>query len=66
MTDKEKIARIVLLCNSKINEQKRLELTSGYGNMLIPLPPVDDYTEGRTVGSAALARRILQIIRGEE
>lgn len=58
MTDKEKIARIVLLCNSKINEQKRLELTSGYGN--------DDYTEGRTVGSAALARRILQIIRGEE
>ena len=58
MSDKEKIAQIVRLCNSKINEQKRLESSSGYGN--------DDYTEGRTVGAAALVRRILKTIRGEE
>lgn len=58
MTDKEKIAKIVKLCNSKINEQRKLESSSGYGN--------DDYTEGRIVGSAALARRILQTIRGLE
>ena len=58
MNEKEKIAKIVKLCNSKINEQRRLESSSGYGN--------DDYTEGRIVGSAALARRILQTIRGLE
>lgn len=57
MTNEEKIQQIVRICNSKINEQKELESSSGYGN--------DDYTEGRIVGSAALCRRILQVIRGK-
>mgnify|MGYP003127100571 FL=1 len=51
----EKIAKIVQLCSEKINDQHRHEATSGYG---------EDYTDGRIVGQAALARRILLIIRG--
>lgn len=57
MTNEEKIAEIVRICNIRINAQRRLESSSGYGN--------DDYTEGRTVGAAATARKILQIIRGK-
>lgn len=50
-----KISKIVILCNEKIQDQKKHEANAGYG---------EDYTDGRIVGSAALARRILQIIRG--
>ena len=51
----EQIARIVRLCSDKINDQQKHEATAGYG---------EDYTDGRIVGQAALARRILLIIRG--
>ena len=51
----EQIARIVKLCSEKINDQHKHEATAGYG---------EDYTDGRIVGQAALARRILLIIRG--
>ena len=51
----EKIAKIVEICNNKINEQRTHESTAGYGN---------DYNDGRIVGQAALARRILSIIKG--
>lgn len=48
-----KIAEIVKLCNDKIKQQFDHESTSGYYN---------DYDDGRIVGQAALARRILNII----
>ena len=51
----EQIAKIVQLCSEKINDQHKQESTAGYG---------EDYTDGRIVGQAALARRILLIIRG--
>lgn len=53
----EKIAKIVRLCNNKIQDQKNHEANAGYG---------EDYTDGRIVGSAALSRRILSIIKGEK
>ena len=51
----EQIANIVKLCSEKIADQHKHESTAGYG---------EDYTDGRIVGQAALARRILLIIRG--
>ena len=48
-----KIAEIVLLCNDKIKKQFNHESTSGYYN---------DYDDGRIVGQAALARRVINII----
>jgi hypothetical protein len=43
------------LCLEAIQDQKDRESTVGYG--------LDDYNEGRIVGSAALARKILREIR---
>ena len=54
--DNEKIARIIRLCESKIEDQHTLESTAGYA---------DDYNDGRIVGQAALSRRILSIIKGQ-
>ena len=48
-----KIEDIVRLCNDKIKQQFKHESTSGYYN---------DYDDGRIVGQAALARRVLSII----
>jgi hypothetical protein len=71
----EKIAEVIRLCNGKIEAQKQHEARSegivmhdvvtqdfgllfsysaGYG---------EDYTDGRIVGGAALARRILEILK---
>lgn len=52
-TIENKIAEIVKLCNDKIRKQFDHESTSGYYN---------DYDDGRIVGQAALARRVLNII----
>jgi hypothetical protein len=52
--EKDKILEIMRLCNAKIEEQKLHESNAGYG---------EDYTDGRIVGSAALARRILTILK---
>ena len=51
----ERIAQIVKLCNQKIQDQKDHESSAGYG---------EDYTDGRIVGGAALARRSMSIIKG--
>lgn len=51
----EKIAKIVQLCQEKITDQKRHESEAGYG---------EDYADGRIIGQAAFARRVLLIIRG--
>jgi hypothetical protein len=50
---REKIAEIIRLCNEKVEDQKKHEAT-GYG---------EDYADGRVVGGAALARRILQLLK---
>lgn len=43
------------LCLDAIQKQKDREIKLGYG--------LDDYTEGRIVGAAVLARKILKVIR---
>jgi hypothetical protein len=52
--EQEKILEVMRLCNQKIEEQKLHESSAGYG---------EDYTDGRIVGGAALARRILVILQ---
>jgi hypothetical protein len=56
-TQKDKILEVIKLCNQKIQKQKDLESSAGYG---------EDYTDGRIVGGASLARRILEILKGFE
>ena len=54
---KDKILEVIKLCNEKIERQKQHECNAGYG---------EDYTDGRIVGGASLARRILEILKGFE
>jgi hypothetical protein len=54
---KDRILEIIKLCNEKVQDQKDHESSAGYG---------EDYTDGRIVGGAALARRILDILKGFE
>lgn len=50
----DKIIQVIKLCNQKIQDQKDHEANAGYG---------EDYTDGRIVGGAALARKILEILK---
>lgn len=50
----DKIIQVIKLCNQKVKDQKDHESKTGYG---------EDYTDGRIVGAAALARRILAILK---
>jgi hypothetical protein len=50
----KKLDDIVVECNRAINEQNNRQKVLGYG--------LDDYTEGRIVGAANLARKINRII----
>lgn len=50
----EKLDEIYKICNKAIEDQKNREKRLGYGH--------DDYTEGRTVGAANLARRIKRLV----
>ena len=50
----KQLDEILKICNNAIEDQKKRERTLGYG--------LDDYTEGRTVGAANLARRIKRIV----
>ena len=52
--EKANILEIIKLCNRKIKDQKDHESSAGYG---------EDYNDGRIVGGAALARRILTILK---
>lgn len=47
---------IAALCQQAIQEQRDRERRQGYG--------IDDYTEGRIVGAANLARKILRTLTG--
>lgn len=53
-----KLNEILKICNDAIEDQRNRERSLGYG--------LDDYTEGRTVGAANLARRIKRIAFGEK
>jgi hypothetical protein len=52
--EKANILEIIKLCNRKIKDQKDHESNAGYG---------EDYNDGRIVGGAALARKILTILK---
>ena len=54
----EKILKIIKLCQEAIEQQKKRECRLGYG--------LDDYTEGRIVGTANLARKVLREIKEHE
>lgn len=53
----DKLSKIAKLCQEAVDQQKKRECTLGYG--------LDDYTEGRIVGTANLARKILREIKEE-
>lgn len=48
------IEEIVKLCNAAVAKQSEQNKTGGFG--------LDDYTDGRTIGGASLARNILRLI----
>ena len=50
----EKLAEIAALCREAIQAQRERETRQGYG--------LDDYTEGRIVGAANVARKILRAV----
>ena len=54
--DAEKLVQIAALCREAVQGQRDRERGQGYG--------IDDYTEGRIVGSANLARKILRVVTG--
>lgn len=56
--DSEKLIRIAALCREAIQAQRDRECGQGYG--------LDDYSEGRIVGAANLARKVLRAVTGNE
>lgn len=56
--DSEKLIQIAALCREAIQAQREREVRQGYG--------LDDYSEGRIVGAANLARKILRAVTGNE
>ncbi|NBW95779.1 MAG: hypothetical protein EBR28_03370 [Planctomycetia bacterium] len=56
-TDQEKLFQVAAACQEAILAQKQREARQGYG--------LDDYTEGRIVGAASLARRIMRVLSGD-
>ena len=55
--EQEKFFRVAALCQRAIQEQRDRERRLGYG--------MDDYTEGRIVGAANLARAIMRALVGD-
>jgi len=55
---REQLDEIYKICSKAIQEQRNRERSLGYGH--------DDYTEGRIVGAANLARRIKRIVFGDD
>ena len=51
----DKIIQVNKLCHQKIQDQKNYEIRAGCG---------EDYTDGRIAGAAALARHILDLLKG--
>jgi hypothetical protein len=55
-TDQAKLLQISAACQDAIQAQRERECRQGYG--------LDDYTEGRIVGAANLARKVLRVLSG--
>ena len=53
-----KLDEIYKICTQAIQDQINRQRSLGYG--------LDDYTEGRIVGAANLARRIKRIVFGDD
>lgn len=58
VTEQEKLFQIAAACQEAILAQRERESRQGYG--------LDDYTEGRIVGAASLARKIMRVVSGEQ
>jgi hypothetical protein len=58
VTDQEKLFQIAAACQEAILAQRERESRQGYG--------LDDYTEGRIVGAASLARKLMRFLSGEQ
>jgi hypothetical protein len=56
--DAEKLIQIAALCREAIQGQRDREHGQGYG--------LDDYSEGRIVGAANLARKILRAVTSND
>ena len=54
--DSKKIEEIITMCQVAIAKQMEQNHQGGFG--------IDDYTDGRTVGGASLARNIIRLIGG--
>lgn len=54
----QQLDEVYKICNKALQEQANRQRTLGYG--------LDDYTEGRIVGAANLARRIKRIVFRED
>ncbi|MFM7075353.1 MAG: hypothetical protein ACKO3G_04715 [Planctomycetaceae bacterium] len=57
-TEQARLLQIAALCQEAIQQQREREARLGYG--------LDDYTEGRIVGAANLARKIYRAVTGEK
>lgn len=57
-TQQTKLDEVYKIDSKDIEEQRNRERILGYGH--------DDYTEGRIVGAANLARRIKRIVFGDD
>lgn len=52
--DTHKLEEVVKLCHNAIAKQREQNAKGGFG--------LDDYTDGRIVGGASLARNILRLL----
>jgi hypothetical protein len=55
MKKPDKLSEIIKLCEAAINKQTSKNKKGGFG--------YDDYTDGRIIGGASLARNVLKIIK---
>lgn len=57
-SDQAKLFRLAAMCQEAIQSQHQRASSQGYG--------LDDYTEGRIVGAANLARKLMRVIAGDQ
>jgi hypothetical protein len=57
-SDQTKLFRLAALCQEAIQSQHQRASSQGYG--------LDDYTEGRIVGAANLARKLMRVIASDQ
>lgn len=56
MEEPDKLSEIIKLCETAISKQNLKNKMGGFG--------YDDYTDGRIIGAASLARNVLKLIKG--